>query len=166
VSAGRILAQVAIYGLFLALVGGLSDAPVYQRMEPDQALLRVVFSHSGQPIHECKRLSQAELNALPPNMRNPVDCPRQRLPIQVELQLDAQTILAAAVPPSGLWGDGEATLYEQFQVPAGPHRLTIRMRDSSRSEGFDYQLDRRVHIKEMQNLVIGFDPGSKQFVIH
>ena len=62
--------------------------------------------------------------------------------------------------------DGEATLYEQFQVPAGPHRLTIRMRDSSRSEGFDYQLDQQVHIKEMQNLVIGFDPGSKQFVIH
>ena len=132
----------------------------------NQALVRLTFSHFGKLVKECRRRSQAELNKLAPNMRQPMDCPRQRLPIQVEFFLDADPIFQTTVAPSGLWGDGEATVYEQFPVAAGSHRLLIRMRDSSRSEGFDYQLDEQVSIKAMQNLVIGFDSARKQFVIH
>jgi len=161
-----VLARLVVLGLFLAVVGGLSNAPVYHRLKPDQALVRLAFSHFGRPIRECHRLSQAELNALAPNMRKPVDCPRQRLPIQVEFQLDGQRLFMATVAATGIWGDGEATVYERFPVNAGPHRLSIGMRDSARREGFDYQLDRRVNIQPLRNLVIGFDPGLKKFVIH
>ena len=126
----------------------------------------MTFSHFGKLVKECRRRSQAELNKLAPNMRKPMDCPRQRLPLKVEFYLDAQPIFQTTIAPRGLWGDGEATVYERFPVAAGTHRLLIRMRDSARSEGFDYQLDKQVSIKAMQNLVIGFNSARKQFVIH
>ncbi len=163
---GRFLAQASAYGVFIVVVGGLSNTPVYQRLAPDEALVRLAFSHFGRPVQECRRLSQTELNALAPNMRKAKDCPRQRRPIQVEFELDEQVLLRVSLPATGIWGDGEATVYERFTVPAGPHRLNIRMRDSDRGEGFDYQLDKRVTIKPLQNLVIGFDPGLNKFIIN
>ncbi len=163
---GRTLAQVGAYTVFMVIVGALSDAPVYHRLERDEALIRLAFSHFGAPIRECRRLSQAELEALAPNMRKPTDCPRQRLPIRIVFRLDNEPIYQASLPATGLWEDGEATVYERFVVPAGQHRLTLTMRDSAKKEGFDHQLDQQVDIKAMRNLVIGFDPARKQFVIN
>jgi hypothetical protein len=163
---GKRLAQLGVFGLFILAVGVFSDSPLYHRLQPDQALVRLAFSHFGQPIHECHRLTQEELNALAPNMRKAVDCPRERLPLRVEFFLDRQPIFQASIAASGLWEDGDAAVYQKFLVSAGVHQLLIRMRDSARSEGFDYQLDERVSVNAMRNLVIGFDPGRKQFVIH
>ena len=165
-NARKLLAQASVYGLFILVVGGLSNAPQYRRLQQDEAEIRLAFSHSGQPIRECRRLSQTELNALAPNMRAPMDCPRQRLPVQVTFDLDAQPVLQATKPASGLHGDGEITVYERFVVAAGRHRLRIRMRDSARSEGFDHQLDEQILVDAMQNIVIGFDATRKEFVIH
>ena len=165
-NARKILVQASVYGLFILAVGGFSNAPKYHRLKQDEAEIRLAFSHFGQPIRECRRRSQTELAELPPNMRTPMDCPRQRLPIQVTFDLDAQQVFQASIPASGIWGDGEATVYERFVVAAGPHRLQIKMRDSIRREGFDHQLDEQVFINALQNVVIGFDPGRKQFVLH
>ena len=162
----KVFAQAAAYGVFIVLLGVLSNSPQYQRLDPDQAMVRLAFSHFGRPIRECHRLTQDELNALAPNMRKLEDCPRQRLPIRVEFLLNQQTVYAQTIAATGIWEDGEASVYERFPVLSGPHQLTIRMRDSARDTGFDYQLNQRVEIKELQNLVIGFDPSSKQFVIH
>jgi hypothetical protein len=162
----KVFAQAAAYGVFIVLLGVLSNSPQYQHLDPDQAVVRLAFSHFGRPIRECHRLTQDELNALAPNMRKVEDCPRQRLPIRVEFLLDQQTVYTQTIAATGIWEDGEASVYERFQVLSGPHQLTLRMRDSARDTGFDYQLNQRVDIKELQNLVIGFDPSRKQFVIH
>ncbi len=160
------VAQVCAYGVFIMLLGVLSNSPQYQRLESDQAMVRLAFSHFGRPIRECHRLTQDELNALAPNMRKLEDCPRQRLPIQVEFLLNQKIVYAQSIAATGFWEDGEASVYERFPVLSGPHQLTIRMRDSARNTGFDYQLNQRIEIKKLQNLVIGFDPSRKQFVIH
>ena len=165
-NARKLLAQAGAYGVFILAVGGLSNAPQYHRLKQNEAEIRLAFSHSGQPIRECRRLSQAELNELAPNMRAPMDCPRQRLPIEVIFALDAQQVFQASIPAGGIHGDGEVSVYEQFVVTAGTHRLQIMMRDSARQEGFDHQFDEEIAVSAMQNLVIGFDPGRKQFVVH
>ena len=49
-------------------------------------MVSLSFSRAGQRIRECRRLTQEELNRLPPNMRKPEDCPRERLPVRVLLE--------------------------------------------------------------------------------
>jgi hypothetical protein len=96
-------------------------------------------------------------------MRHTMDCPRKRVDLLVELAVDGARIYRALVPASGLHGDGEATVYEKFVVPAGDYRIAARLRDSTRSEGFDYQHDASVHLAPGQNFVIDFDTAAGGF---
>jgi hypothetical protein len=47
-----------------------------------------------------------EIAKLPPNMRRPLDCPRGRRPIYVELDVGHQVSYRASLPPTGIAGDG------------------------------------------------------------
>ena len=67
----------------------------------DQALLKLSFTHAGQLVQECRRRTPEELAKLPPNMRAPLDCARERSPVTCELALDGQ-LLAQRIAPSGL----------------------------------------------------------------
>ena len=77
--------------------------------------------------------------------------------IEVELERDGELLYTGEHRPAGLWDDGPATVYARFDVPAGPQSLTVRMRDSGRAEGFDYERTETVDLVPEQNLVIGFD---------
>jgi len=164
--ARRIAAQALAHGLFVALVGYLAVAPAYTYLGEGQALLRLSFNHAGQPVRECHRLTPEELAALPPNMRRPLDCPRERVPLLVELELDGKLLYRETLPPAGLAGDGNASAYARFPVPAGRHRLVARLRDSPREQGFDYQRAADIELAPGDNFVVGFDAtaGGFQFL--
>jgi hypothetical protein len=89
-------------------------------------------------------------------MRNPLECSRKRGVIYVELELDGRTIYGASLPPSGISGDGPARAYQRFVVPAGPHVIAVRMRDSGRSQGFDYSESGQIVLASAQNFVVDF----------
>ena len=91
-------------------------------------------------------------------MRAPLDCPRQRSPVTVELALDGQLLARRVAAPSGLSRDGASTLYERFGVPAGAHQLSVKFNDSARAAGFNYTRDERVHLQPGQVLVVDFNP--------
>lgn len=152
----RLTAQTAAYGVFVAVVGYLSSAPDYRHMDPGMALVRLSFSHAGAPIRPCRRLTQAELEALPPNMRKPTDCPRQRVPLVVEIEVDGERVYRDTLLPSGLHGDGSSTAYARFPVTPGAHRLTARLRDTPRENGFDHEREWQVELRPRQSLVIDF----------
>ena len=80
----------------------------------------------------------AQIAELAPNMRRPETCERQRLPLTVELEIDGETVANIEAPPSGLWNDGPASIYERFDTEPGLHTITARLRDSNRTEGWDY----------------------------
>lgn len=131
----RYSGQALFYGLFVAFIGYFSAAPAYVHFPPDQALIKVSFSHAGQPLEECRVRTAEELEKLPPNMRVPVLCGRERSPVSFELELDGRTIYRAVLPPRGLSRDGASTVYQRFPVPAGKHRLRARLKDNfARSE--------------------------------
>src|SRR5690606_22779300 len=90
------------------------------------------------------------------NMRAPVSCPRERSPILVEVDVDGVTVLRQTAQPAGMSRDGAASVYQRFEVPAGTHRFDVRLRDSARTEGFDFQLSDTVDLKPAQVLVIDF----------
>lgn len=159
------LGQGVVYLLTAVLLGVFSDSPAYRHFPQDQALIKLSLVHSAQRKEPCRRRTPEELAKLAPNMRAPMVCGRERLPLWVEMSLDEQLLFGAALEPGGLSKDGPARVYEKFPVAPGRYRLRLGMRDSARTEGFDYRLDTEVELKSLQNLVIDFRPESGGFIL-
>ena len=155
---------VTAYALFMVFVGWFSVWPRYQLIEQNQAMVSLSFSHAGQRIGECRKLTQEELNKLPPNMRKADDCPRERLPIHIAFGSDGTTLYEASRPPTGLWNDGESNVYHRMVIPAGKRKLFISMIDSGREEGFDYSLEQEIDFAPGQHVVVEFDSIAQSFV--
>ena len=152
-----IAGQLVLYALFALALGIFSRYPTYQQLAPDQALLKLSFSHPGQLKAECRLRSSEELARMPRNMRAPMDCSRERSPVTVELDLDAKPLTRAVVAPSGFSKDGASTLYSRFPVSAGPHHLSVRFKDSVRVQGFNYTRDLTIAPQSGQIVVVDFD---------
>lgn len=121
---------VAAFVVFAAVVGYFSESPDFRLREPDQALLKLSISHQGELRYECRERSAEEIEDLPPNMRRPLDCPRERWPLQVTLRMDDRTLFDIAIPPTGLAKDGTAYTYRRLPVPAGKHNFSLSVQDS------------------------------------
>jgi len=67
--------------------------------------------------------------------------------------------------PAGLWNDGPSTVLERIVVPTGPQTLTVRLRDSGRKDGFDFEQEIRADLAAAQNFVIEFR-ADQGFVYH
>ena len=159
----RLLGQAAGYVAFIAVIGYGTNAG-YTHFPPDQALIKLSFTHGAARPTECRRLSAEELARLPPNMRRPVECPRGRLPVVAELVLDGRTLLSASLPPTGLSHDGPSRVYRSFRVAPGRHHLVARLRDTARTSGFDYRREADIDLAPQQNFVIDFRPEGDGFV--
>ena len=161
----KVLAEILMYTVFIVVIGALSVWPPYQLIEKDRAMVSLVFSHAGDRIAECRILSQDELNKLPPNMRKPSDCPRERHPVRVELRSGKHILYADTLLPSGIWADGKASIYQRIEVAAGEHQIFIGMNDSGGSENFNSSNVATVNLRPGRNLVIQFDEQTAQFLI-
>ena len=160
----KIPVLVAAYTVFMAIVGFLSVYPRFQLIDQGQAMVSLSFSHAGRRIRECRSLTQEELNKLPPNMRRPQDCPRERLPVRVVLSADGDTVYEIIKPAAGLWGDGAANIYRRLSLESGTTSLFIGMNESGEANGFDYSLEQVVDLEPGQHLVVGFDSSRQEFV--
>jgi hypothetical protein len=158
------LGQAAAYALAAALLGYFSVAPAYQHFPSAMAQVKLSFAHGGKPKGECRKLSPEELKALPPNMRQPEICPRERLPVLVELSVDGDVILFESLPPTGLASDGPSRIYRKFTLEPGEHRIRARLRDSNRAEGFDYERDAMIKLSPQEILVIDFKADQGGFL--
>jgi hypothetical protein len=152
--------QVLLYALFAAFVGYFSAYPRYRHLDEDQALIKLSFSHPGRLEADCRTRSPDELARLAPNMRAPLDCPRARSPVRVELTLDDKLIAQREVRPAGLSRDGASTVYARFPVAAGEHLLRVRLNDDVRVQGYNYVREERVRLQPGRILVVDFDSGK------
>jgi hypothetical protein len=160
----RAAIQIFVLIILFAGVAMLSDWPRYQQLPPQAAIIKLSFTHGSNRQAECRRRTAEELAKLPPNMRNPLDCPRNRGVVYVEFDIDGQTIYRASLPPSGISRDGPSRVYERFVVSAGPHAVAVRMRDTAREEGFDYVKSGQVVLAAEQNFVVDFRAEANGFV--
>jgi hypothetical protein len=162
VKALRIAAQLALYVPLMALLAYFSTEPRFSAVAPDEALLRVSFIHATQRKEACRERSAEELSKLAPNMRAALDCPRERSPLLVEIELDGKIVLRREVQPSGLRRDGNVAVYQRLALPAGRHRIVARLRD--RAEGdFNYRKDETVQLAPGRVLIIDFNAARGGF---
>lgn len=161
----RYLGQAVVYLGTAVLLGVLSHAPAYRHFPADRAQLKVSLVHSAARKEECRRLSAEEIAKLAPNMRKPLSCARERLPLRLEVVLDGQVLIRETFQATGLSQDGPARIYRRFVVAPGIHRLRLGLSDTARTEGFDYLYDREVELRAVQNLVVDFRPESGGFIL-
>jgi hypothetical protein len=152
--------QAVLYGAFALAIGVFSGWPSYRPLPADQALVKVSFIHHGQRVAECRRLTPEELAKLPPNMRAPTQCGRERSPVTVELDVDGRTVYRQIAAPSGLSRDGASSVYHRVAVSAGEHRIAVRLKDSAAATGFNHTREATVTLKPAQVLVIDFDAAK------
>jgi len=161
----KILSEIALYAVFALVIGVLSVWPPYELVEEDRAIISLVFSHAGKRVSECRTLSQEEMNKLPPNMRKSKDCPRERHAVSIELRSGTETLYQRTLPPSGIWADGKANIYQRIEVQAGTHELFVGLNESGGVSEFDYETSEVVDLLPGRNLIIQFDEDAQQFLI-
>jgi len=159
--AGQLLFYVAAAGV----TGLFATWPTWSRLSPEEAQITIAFAHGGARKEACRKLTPEEIAALPARERRPSDCRRERVPLRFELVLDDRPRLARMLPPSGLSRDGPAQLYEKLSVPSGRHTVTVRLADSGRASGFDYENRFELELRPRQNLAIDFEADRGGFFI-
>jgi hypothetical protein len=157
--------QAVTYGLFAAFIGYFSTLPKYQHLAPDEALLKVSFTHYGQIKEACHQRTPAELAKLPPNMRAPMECVRERSPVTVRVDMDGNLLYQEALKPAGLHNDSASTVYRRFPVKAGSHKLLVQLNDSVLINGFNFVREETVNIQPGKVMLIDFDPAKGKILI-
>jgi len=158
----RLAAQLLLYLPLMALIGYFSTHPRFELIPPGDALVRISLIHAAQRMHACRERTPEELAKLPPNMRAALDCPRERAPLSVELEIDGKVVFRRTVPPAGLRRDGAASLYHRLPVAAGRHRVVARMRD--RADGpFNFVHDETLELAPGATLLIDFAAAKGGF---
>lgn len=157
--------QGILYALFAVFVGYFSSSPVYHHLGPDEGLLRLSFRHPGEFVTDCRSRSSEELAKLPPQLRAQMDCPRERSPVRVRVELDGKMLYDEVFPPAGLRRDGAASGYRRLEIPAGEHALRVQFNDDIRVKGFNYEGDRKLNVVPGQVVLIDFNADQGGVVI-
>jgi hypothetical protein len=152
----RTLLQAAFYVPLMLLIGYFSSAPVFVHLPADQALLRLSIAHAAERRQACRERSKEELARMPPNMRAAQDCPRERSPLLVELEIDGRLHFRTEALPAGLQRDGLATLYHRLPIAAGTHRIVVRMRDRPQGK-FNYVREETLNLAGGDSVLIDFN---------
>lgn len=161
----RTIGQCILYGSFALFIGVFSTWPRYQHLAPEEALLRLSFKHPGKTKADCRERGAAELAKIPANMRQALDCPRERSPVRVRVELDGKGLYDESFPPSGWSKDGASTGYRRLPIRAGRHHLRVRFADDVRVAGFNFEREQTVEVKPGQVVLIDFAPDKGGVVI-
>lgn len=157
--------QAVVYAGMALWLGYFANMPVYTHLDPELALIKLSVIHSAQRKGECRKRTQEELEALNPNMRKPYDCPRERLPIHIELLLDGELIYDEILQAAGLSKGSQTRAYKRLPAVAGEHELIVRMVDSARTEGYDYMAAAKIKLSPGEIFVVDFRAESGGFIL-
>lgn len=156
--------QALLYAAFAAAIGTFASWPNRNQLPVDSAQIKLAFNHSGARVENCRKFTAQELAKLPSNKRKPNDCSRERVSVAIQLMMDGNLLYEAVLAPSGLSSDGQARTYQKFIVSSGKHVIQARLRDSNRTEGFDYESRFESELAPRQNLAIDFKAEQGGFL--
>ena len=161
----RYAGQAVAYALFALAIGVFANWPPYQWLGSDQALLRLSFSHPGKVSTDCRQRTPEELAKMQPQMRTPLDCQRERSPVQVRVVLDDRVLVDRSYAPAGLSRDGASSGYWRTPIAVGAHRLAVTLRDDVRPGAPVYERSASLDVRPGQVVLIDFKPDQGGVVI-
>ena len=161
----RWIGQAVLYAAFALLVGVFSSWPPFRLLADDEGLLRLSLLHPGKPKGDCRTRSAEELARMPPQMRAPLDCPRERSPVVVRVELDGRTVIDESFVPAGLRRDGASAGYRRLAIAAGPHTLRVQMNDDARRSDYAYERSATLDVKPGQIVLIDFNAAQGGLLI-
>ena len=161
-----LILQAVNYTLFMAMVWYFSFNPPYTQLENEEAVVTLAFGHAAKRVSECNIISPEELAKLAPNMRKPMDCPRERSAVTIELRLDGKLAVQEVFEAPGLYKDQSVDIYRNIQVPQGEHLLSVWMNDDVNVKGPTYRFEQTVRLQPMQRLVLRFDANKNEFSVN
>lgn len=135
----RVVGQTLVWLLLLAPAILFAQWPRHASLPPGHGELRLSLVHTTERLQPCRRLSQAELQALPPNMRKPEQCERARAPAHAWIRIGDRPALEATVMPVGLHDDGRVYLHRRWSLPAGRYPLYVGLKDTPGEGGPDHE---------------------------
>ena len=159
----RRLMQLVAYAAFAACIGYFATMPVYHYADPQAASIKLSLSHATEHVKPCVRLTPEEIARLAANMRHTEACERARLPLVLELDIDGERALHVVAQPGGLWNDLPSSVYERLDVAPGEHRIAVRLRDTARTEGWDYTGSADLKLASGRYLTITFKAENGGF---
>jgi hypothetical protein len=163
--APAMIGRFAVFAVVFAGVAMLSNRPRHRSLPAGVGVLTLSFNHGADRKAGCRKATSEELAALPPNMRRPEICPRERPGVRVEFNIDGELAYAADIAPSGIAGDGPSRIHERFVLPVGTHEIAIRMRDRP-GQAYDWEASQTVQIGSADHRVVDFRPDAGGFVFH
>ena len=129
----QLVAHASFYLCIGLFIGYFSSSPVYEYADSQTAELKLVVRHSGILVGQCRTLGDAELKKLPPNMRAPEICPREKSSMLVSLMVNGDAFYSAVINPAGLHRDGVLALYKRFTLRAG--QVSVRLSIENGKDG-------------------------------
>jgi hypothetical protein len=123
----RVLYAGAASALGLALLAFVSAVPMAYHPK-DVAGLRLSWSARPERIEQCRQLSTEEQAEREEHMRQRVECRGKFATYALSVEVDGRAIGEAVIRGAGLRHDRPLYLLRDFPVPAGEHRLRVRLR--------------------------------------
>jgi hypothetical protein len=116
---GTGLALVAV-----AATGVLTRLP-YAAEPGDQAEVRLTWRARTALVEECRRLTDAEREALPVHMRREEICEGRVSSYRLDVVVDGETRHSSIVKGSGARGDRPLYVFDAIRLPPGPHNIQV-----------------------------------------
>lgn len=92
----------------------------------DDGLIRLSWKAVGERVEACRAPSPEELQALPAHMRPKEICDGALASFRLTVSIDSLPVAARTLRAPGTRHDRPTTVYEEFAVAPGRHRLEIR----------------------------------------
>lgn len=158
--------QAVALAAFAVLLGYFAHYPRYADSPAGMAQIKISFAIAGEPKGACRTLTDEDRAHLAPNMRRARVCPRERVPVALEIDIDGHRAISRILPPTGLQKDGAAIVYETLTVTPGQKTISMRVRLTARESGFDYVQEKVVDLDAGRNLAIDFMADAGGFVVY
>lgn len=154
------IGQGLFYALFIGVIGYFSTSPAYTHLPPDESLIKLSFSHAGQHKGACRERTPEELAKLPMYQRKVTTvCPRERVDVVVELEMDGKQLYHVVLVPGGLLHSSISSIYRRIPVKAGIHTLKARLNDNG-GDVFNYVHEETVSLAPGRIMLIDFQEGT------
>ena len=127
----RLTSGAALLTLFLVATHVTASDP------REGAVLRIALRTTAGTMQDCRKLSPAELEALPMHMRRPEVCESRALPYRLEVRVGGRPLLDRTYTASGIRGDRPLTVDEELALSAGTHDVAIRFAPALEPDGAD-----------------------------